>query len=361
MIANRSKIGFLIVIGVLVMALLAVWLWPRANVLLESGVGDKQNFDLQLREAEHKKGAPLTDDEKRSFLSAPMAKIAELAAKMDMESVVFYARVVDQYGDGVPDVSVRVSVMGSMLGGYTPLRGHTSQNGDIKFEATGGAITVMGIEKPGYVFLGATCYSDFPFCEFGSTDYFAAAGNVENEKSWYVHKTPDKAYVFRVHKLANVYGVKKGMLALEPQIVGQWQTAKFSPEDDVSDADGFAGQLRARLLDDSADGWKVEIQAIGGGIQLAAKDDAYMSVAPESGYQDTYIFDCKRDATCRGGNPRRFYFYSNGGREYGAIAVRIAGGKEGGFVRGSYRVNTYGNRDLNVTTIQNLDLDGVYQ
>jgi len=277
------------------------------------------------------------------------------ASMMDSEDVSFYAKVVDQYGSPIPQAYIRTSVMGSMAGGYTPGSGHTNEAGQFRISATGAGITILAIQKPGYIFTAADCYGR-DVCGFSENDYFAAADKQRHEKSWYDHKTPETAYTFKMHKLGYVEGVYAGMVYFVPPKDGGWQTMRMGPNEDASNSPDYVGHLRARVLDRSDDNWKIELQAINGGIQLAAKDDAYMSIAPDSGYQETFVFECKRDGNCNQGNPRRFYFYSNGGKEYGAMVVSIMQG-----VGGHYRINSKGGRDLNTADLKQFDLNGLYR
>lgn len=282
------------------------------------------------------------------------------ASMMDSEDVSFYAKVVDQYGSPIPQAYIRTSVMGSMAGGYTPGSGHTNEAGQFRISATGAGITILAIQKPGYIFTAADCYGR-DVCGFSENDYFAAADKQRHEKSWYDHKTPETAYTFKMHKLGYVAGVESNGFSLAPPKDGRWETYKLHPYEPNRDNrfsvdPDFLGHVRARLLDASDDNWKIEIQAVNGGIQLALKDDAYMSIAPESGYQETFVFECKRDGNCNARNNRRFYFYSNGGKEYGAMVVGITRG-----MSGRYRINTKGGRDLNMAELKQFDLNGLYR
>lgn len=348
------------IIVVVVIAVLVV-LWRSYSVQSVASSDDPaadspQALEAKIKVTEQKKGAPLTQDEQIALLPQAMATLARKASRMDAEDVSFYAKVVDQYGQPVADAFIRTSVMGSMLGGYTPGTGHTNASGQFRISATGAGITILAIQKPGYIFSAADCYGR-DICGFSETDYFAAADKQRHEKTWYDHKTPDTAYTFKMHKLGYIDGVITGsVFTLAPRNGSEWQTYMFSPYKKRSDEQGAPGQLRARLLDRSEDNWKIEIQAVNGGIQLAAKDDAYMSIAPESGYQDTFVFECKRDGNCNARNNRRFYFYSNGGKEYGAMVVGITRG-----MSGRYRINTNGGRDLNMADIQQFDLNGNYR
>lgn len=279
-----------------------------------------------------------------------------VASMMGMEVVRFHAVLKDQFGEPVRDAVVRYSIMGSLLGGYTPGQVVSDKEGRILIKGSGGGITIMGVTRRGYAFISHECYSDLA-CNFAADDFFAAADKQPYEKSWYDHKTAEAAYTFKMHKLGYVDGVVTGsVFTLAPRNGSEWQTYMFAPLRKRSDEPGAPGQLRARILDRSDDNWKIEIQAVNGGIQLAPKDDAYMSIAPESGYQETFVFECKRDGNCNARNNRRFYFYSNDGKEYGAMVVGITRG-----MSGRYRINTKGGRDLNMADLKQFDLNGLYR
>lgn len=353
----KSSRKILVLVLVIVAIILSVWwfLSDRQETARKSGAEMTNEWRAKLTEAEQKKGAPLTGDETLALLPRGMANTIKTASQMDVEEVAFYVHVVDQYNSPVSNTVIRYSIMGSMLGGYTPGRVASDAQGNQRIAGKGGGITIMGVERPGYVFLGMECYGG-PNCSFDETDFFAAIDKQPNEKTWYDHKTPETAYVMRVHRLGAVAGVKGERMSIAPREVNRWQTYQLAPKKMRTDDENQDGHIRVRLLDDSDDNWTVEIQAIDGGLLEAPKEDAYMAVAPESGYQDTYIFDCRRDGHCNAGNSRRFYFYTHGGKEYGAMVVSIGKG-----VRGRYRINTQGGRDLNMADIKDFDLNGVYR
>lgn len=286
---------------------------------------------------------------------SPVRKVYETASTMGVVPVSFYARVVDQYGEPVSGAYFRASVMGSMLGNYTPVSGNASQSGGFRIEAKGSDITIMALQKPGYIFTATDCYGKHT-CAFSAQDTFYAAKTAPHQKTWEDHQSGETAYTFKMHKLGYVEGVYSGMVYFVPPKDGGWQTMRMGLNEDASNSPDYVGHLRMRVLDRADDNWKVEIQAVNGGIQLAPKDDAYMSIAPESGYQQTFVFECKRDGDCNARNNRRFYFYSNGGKEYGAMVVGITHG-----MSGLYRINTKGSRDLNMSDIKQFDLNGNYR
>lgn len=273
----------------------------------------------------------------KSLLSrSPWAKKMYSLAEAQKDPVEFYAKIVDQYGDPVEGVKIRVG-LGSVYGGTSIL---TTSDAQGRFLVRDVEATSMGaheMKKPGYEFHLRGVY------------FRSYVRKGEHNRVWSDY-TSENPFIYHAWKLSEpellLHEASK-LVRLKP---GTTYTVHFDRrnllEEGRNDGDLWITLVRPpNITSRDAMDWSISIEAVAGG--LIETDDLFMYEAPELGYQPVWE---EHYSQFRAGRwvDRKFYIKARNGKVYGRITMEIAPvyGNEFSAIDFNYWINQNGSRNL---------------
>ncbi len=254
-------------------------------------------------------------------------------ALSSLPDITFYGRIVDQYGKPVSNAEIiyeGTNVFLAAGGGF----GHVFSDDDGYFEIdTSGASLVLG--GIGHREIDGVYYKRGKLRSVGArfVSYDDPQGGALN---WRNYATKENAYLIHAWRLGKYEGAISGIIEGWYERTGKVYTLTLNgkPYDYetykvIKKAGMHTGHLyisckRSQMKSNRDYGdWEVHITPVNGGIQET--DDLYMNIAPESGYQPSL------DIVMHKGSQnykhalwnQRYYFMSNGGKEYGSLDIDI--------------------------------------
>lgn len=273
-----------------------------------------------------------TDKEKRWL---------ELGTKMDMQTVNFYGRVVDQYGDPVVGAVVPYELAGSALGGSNGAGVRKTDNrGEFRIEGREGSkLLLKTITHPEIEFgysipeNSGTTWREPNMSSMAIHGFQPSRG--ASEVLW-TDTSPQKPYLFLAWRVGGEKGLVTGNVSQHSYAkhydFDKVYTLNFlKPKMEISKEGEHEGQLRV-IFQREADAsdktvrWEARLIPVDGGIQVTK--DPYMNLAPEGGYQpEIHIVRTPADIPNGWGIDslanQQYYFYANHGKIYGSLFVNF--------------------------------------
>lgn len=286
----------------------------------------------------------------------------ELGQKMDMGDIRFYGRVIDQHGQPVIGAEVPYQIGGSALGGY---RGEgkkiTDANGEFSFETEGSSLTIGRINHPEIEFghpIPESTKTTWDYSHRRSLNIYGFQPQAGDSQVLWSDTSPEKPYVFKAWRIGQGDGEVARSL-FEGEHGKSYEFSKFytldfsKPLYEVFSEGRNSGDLhvifeRVANPENITQRWEARIIPINGGIQETR--DAYMNIAPESGYKpEIQIIKEKTSSYENIDNlvNQQYYITSNNGKHFGSLFVRFNANSYGKMkMTVRYKINPDGERIL---------------
>lgn len=224
-----------------------------------------------------------------------------------IKPINFYGRVIDQYGE--PVVGVEITHVGHnavYAAGSGHMRTLTDENGFFSTDgASGSALTIESLSKPGYEFTGRQHFSGH-------------RSDREDDQVWRDY-SKENPFIFKAWKVNNgvfpkiskaraTYGFKLGKIYSMDLMTSDKRRVK---KEGTLDLD-----LQV-LFERDESAWRLVLAVPEGG--LIETEDTFLNLAPESGYQKTLDYSgSNKDHMV----PRKFYIHSRD-KYFGRLLVEI--------------------------------------
>lgn len=347
----KKRIFWTVVLASLALAI--GWFWPQRRTTETIG-----SFDVptgQSAGSEESSGAPGSDQPPESEgTGGSREKELEFLrgiGRLSNRPIEFYGLVLDQDGNPLPDVEVKLSIRatkepvpGAVGDGFDYPIVRTDDRGRFEIVNTKGALlSVQELRKPGYE---------------------ASKGGI-NRAYWYWRSpgmtfTPDRESpeVFRMWRMAGAERlVRKG-------ISGNIRFDGAPVFIDLSSGRlGDAGDIRVSLVRDPRQitfgqrnfRWTLTIEAPNGGVSESTDEQMYL--APTEGYQSELVFSVHPDsANWTDEKSVRFYAKLRDGRRYARLEMKVLIGsdRETAPLYITYYLNPSGSRNLEYDSLQNV-------
>jgi hypothetical protein len=256
--------------------------------------------------------------------------------KSRIQKIDLYGKVVDQYGNPVPDVQVVYDAGGLYLAPSTGLgKIRTDEKGLFNIDdAKGVDLGIMQMSKPGYQFKAG--YDDQ-----------ASLGNAQRLPTEIWNQTKKtEPYVFTLWKVDRFPNVKQGEKNLYVLPDGSITTLDFLEWNKLTVKKGLAeGDLTVSFTR-TDESWHVKINALGGGLQ--ERKSLYTYLAPEDGYVENWEYNGMREGETSTPT-KELFFKSRNGDVYGFIVLNFHPYfRENSAIRMNYVINLEKTRDLTV-------------
>jgi len=232
----------------------------------------------------------------------------------------FYGKVIDQDGNDLPNVHIRLNVQQpyfvpatySTEANYQKLERITDSKGYFSLENVKGAsLAIESVEKEGYRLSSKTkniyAYGDAP------QPHHPDSQNPVIIKMW---KLGEKAQLITGNKF---WGIVPDGRVYTMDFIRQIKLESDNASGDIRFRMMRPAQVKPREKFD----WSFEIEGVQGGV-IQTQDD-FMYLAPETGYQSKYEFSMSTNNPSwkREMDGMQFYFQSRNGSVYGQFTVDI--------------------------------------
>lgn len=332
---KRSRANTLIIVVIIFFVCVAWWWLYSSPSAVSRAYAKETNMEISRMRIE----STNPSSEKLASLALQAKKIKQGSDAMVME-VKFYGKVIDQYGNPVPDMKV------SYDAGNAPFtdgsgRGEVMTDADGIFMVTNAKANIFSIDK-----LEKETYE--AHANVGFKGYDQGGRNGIGSWSDYTRENPYVFKVWKVDKYANVAALNNG----------DYSIYKFLPDGKSHVIDlllpgnsgldvGTGGHLVV-LVEATDNEWKFRIAAVNGGIQEAA--DVYKNMAPEEGYQDHLEYGVKTTTINSPQNrvEKTYYFKSNGNYGVATLLIRPYHNDQASIRTDNYVINLEGGRELAV-------------
>lgn len=280
--------------------------------------------------------------ENEEQMSPKLKKMVKLA-KMQLEDVRLFGRVVDQRNTPVDGVIVKYNVAPATFG-YGGGGGETATDDDGVFEVSGiegTGVTIKEMAKSGYQIALA-----------GQSKYFYNRSEVKSRLLW-EDCTQETPCLFKAWKYGESYVGEQNFIKKFFSDAVKMNGKEYSLDffrygwDKFSD-DLSRGELLFSFHREAGGGspWKFTIKSRAGG--LVEVKELYTNEAPESGYQEVYTTtegDVEIEAKII---KKKFYFYLKDKNKYGCLdlELELQSKSEKTSIRGYYTINPSGSRFL---------------
>lgn len=239
--------------------------------------------------------------------------------------ISFYGKVLDQDGQPVEDVLVRMNWTDTSKEGTSRAERKTSENGDFSItEIHGKSLGILSLEKEGYLPAKKTNPHSFEYGGFWEPDYHEPDPN--NPVIFYLKRKGQPAPLVKSEGKMVISLGTPFSIPIPNQVEGQWQIKGTV----------FQNDRKSKT-------WRAEISVPGGGIQPALEEFPF--VAPVEGYQPS--MELTQDSVQPVGWPPideggRFFVKTTQG--YGLLELRQMKGKKTLFYK--IIINTDGGTNL---------------
>ncbi len=248
--------------------------------------------------------------------------------------ISFYGKVIDQFGDPVPNVTVTASANDNPFGGKGTNRVLQSDaSGFFAIEGMHGLALSIEVSKPGY-------YRVKPLP--GKPGSYGGGLYVTYGKEVTYHPDKNRPTIFTLHKQGVIEPLREIQSARINLPSGGVEVKLGTPYKFIVRAWSHENE---RAQDGTYD-WRCEIEAVKG--ELVLREEEFDFTAPESGYQKVAIIDMPSSlgrSTWNDTIQRSFFVRFDDG-EYGRIEVDIAAPPHGSVSIGGYYNPKIGSRNL---------------
>jgi len=246
----------------------------------------------------------------------------------------FYVKVIDQYGNPVPDVSVRVGTITTMFITAGSRTDFYTTNSDGRFKLGGPRVGVELIEKNGYEFS-----SD---AGFGSTSIYGAYDGwysipqykeTPNSYSnpYYIlawkRETPDPLLIGKKSlrritltlddDFQQIYLTDKGVFLRTLEYKSKTKPIKAPLLVRYKESEEIILTRQSKEMHP----WELTLEVPGGG--LIETDDIIRNLAPEQGYQRQWTISSSDLPYINYKSTRRFYIKAHDGQVYGQFIIKF--------------------------------------
>lgn len=309
-----EKKSRILLYSVLLIAFIGLVVWvlsPRQNELAnylplpnEKAYTVQVNQWLVEKKQAHERAQANKTPEKQAREAGLMSRIIS-SAEASIKDIYFYGKIVDQYGEPVPGVLVKYKAISVYLAAGTGF-GETTTDAEGRFNtqgAEGAGLSIREFIKGGYQFPGILDFDNYQ--------------RFEDSVLW-KNFTKDKPYVFKAWKVDRYAKVNVGdeifLFDLGVLYSMDFTASSVKRVKKKGDLDLDVQVLINR--DDS--GWNVTLSVPNGG--LIETDDAYLNIAPESGYQKKITYSGAKEKNNE--IDKKYYLHSRG-KLYGSLVVSI--------------------------------------
>lgn len=250
-----------------------------------------------------------------------------------LPDIVFYGRVIDQYGQPVKNASIWYSAENAYLSagegkGFI----QSDEFGYFELNTFGAALVLGSIRHPD---INSVVYyrvnkPNSAVINYNTTVRFLSHDNARDSLNYNNHDKKSSAYIIRVWRLSANEGAIRQTLVTNYKI-GEEYTFSFNPKSGkVALSEGKTkGDLHLSCIrtpmqhyQDYGD-WGLTITPVNGGI--IETDDPYMNLAPVSGYKSSLEIDMTK------GSPgyqhklsnKHYYITTNNGNIFGSLKMHI--------------------------------------
>lgn len=319
--------------AMLLMPAAGIWWWLHRNpyTVSRAYIEETNKETARMRQE-----AANPSSERLAALAVQAEKMQQGSDAMVM-AVQFYGKVIDQYGNPVPDMKVSYDAGNApFTRGSGPGFVMTESDGSFVIaNVKANILDIRALEKENYEVRAWVTFRGYN------------QGGGDGVGSWADYRK-EKPYVFKAwkaEKYAKVTVGEEGVWRFERN---QTYTLDLHGEKGNRKFQGLQpGDLRVLFSADD-EGWKVKIAAVDGGLQETG--DEYMNLAPELGYLPELEYSGKK--TNYDSLRKQYYLQSRNGQSYGALKVEIlpyysSSVKDSAIVM-SYVINLEGGRELAV-------------
>ena len=299
---------------------------PYADQLEEITRLQKQN----PRDAREKTKELLT-----KMPAGPLQRWMDLAVNAGIEDIVFYGRVVDQYGKPISNVRVGYEAPGKFYGTGSGLGSTISDEaGNFIVDVHGSSLRIRGMEHPEAMYVGLIGNTASGRMYPSSNSFYSFRQTENSDELLWTETSQENPFVFDMWRIeldkaksenGNISWAKKSIrishdgspYTVKLEVVKRSLQVKPGIDDD-GDLIVRCERENMQQHTDRSD-WSVTIEPISGGIQEAR--DRYLNQAPESGYQPSITISKKLGE--RSYQPsvieKRYYFTAQNGQVYGTL------------------------------------------
>jgi hypothetical protein len=265
----------------------------------------------------------------------PLLRWIDLALYAGIEDILFYGRVVDQYGKPMSNVTIHYEAPGKFYGSGSGL-GSTISDGDGTFtiDVHGSSLRIRGMKHPEAMYVGLIGNSATARMYPTSNSFYSFRQTENSGELLWTETSPENPFVFDMWRVEldkaksedeNISWDKKSIrighdgspYTVKLNVVKRSLQVKPGIDDD--------GDLIVRCERESMQqhtdrsDWSVTIEPVKGGIQETK--DRYLNLAPESGYQPSITVSKKLGEKYYQPSiiEKRYYFTAQNGRVYGTL------------------------------------------
>ena len=267
--------------------------------------------------------------------AGPLQRWMDLAINAGIEDILFYGRVVDQFGQPISNVKIHYEAPGKFYGSGSGVGTAVSDSGGNFFiDVFGSSIKIWGMEHTEAMYVGLIGNTASGKIYPMSNSFHSFRQTENSDELLWTETSPENPFVFDMWRVeldrakseyGNISWARKSIrighdgspYTVKLNVVKRSLEFKPGIHED--------GDLIVRCERDSMQqhtdrsDWSVTIEPINGGIQKAG--DRYLNLAPESGYQPSITVSKKfgekyfRSSVLE----KRYYFTAQNGQIYGAL------------------------------------------
>ena len=296
---------------------------------------DQLNEIKRLQKENPKAAREKTNELLSQMPDGPLQRWMDLAFNSGIKDILFYGRVVDQFGEPISNVKIHYEAPGKFYGAGSGVGSTvTDSEGKFSIDVFGSSIKIWGMEHPEAMYVAQLKFSEGGRIYPTSSSFHNSRHSEKSSKLLWSETSSENPYVFdmwrvdlekakseneniswskssiRIGHDGSPYTVKLNVVKRSMQV---------SPGV-ADDADLIVRCERESMQQhtDRSD-WSITIEPISGGIQEAT--DRYLNMAPESGYQPSITVSQQLDQEYFSSSlfEKRYYFTAHNGQVYGVL------------------------------------------
>jgi hypothetical protein len=312
----------IILLVAVVVALIALALWygkkkpaePSLKVAIETNAAPSPAApapSAPVRVPVHTNALPVAQHASGANSPAPgrEQQVREDLAVLNDEAVVFYGRVIDQFGNAVADATVTGGIQvnnGTRVGDDT-ITLLTDASGSFSISGYKGKALGLWVEKKGYVMATTNTYFIYSLLWPASRRFTPDPNNPTVIKMWKLQGAEPLVDINKEYRLP---------FTSEP-IFFDLVAGKIVPNG--GDLEAIVTRASGSLSKQNPGDWSIDLKPVSGGIIESDYHAAQFTFeAPADGYQDDCLVQMNHDDPAwRDGIAQEFFFKSRDGQVYG--------------------------------------------
>ena len=289
----------------------------------------------KLQEQDPKLAREKTKELLDQIPAGPVRRWMNLALNSGIEDILFYGRVIDQYGDPVPDVRVNYEAPGKFYGTGSGF-GHVLSDdaGNFTIDVHGSSVKIWGMEHPEAMYVGMLVGLTGSRLYPTSNSFYSFRQSVQSSELLWTETSAEDPFIFDIWRVdldeaeSHSQDIEWGESSIRIGHDGSPHTVKlqitkrqFQVTPGITeDGDLIVRCERDSMREKSERGdWSVTVEPIDGGIQEAS--DRYLNIAPETGYQPSITISERfgEESYQPSIHEQRYYFTAHNGQVFGVL------------------------------------------